>query len=481
MTRTSMFRLSGEFIAESTGGTLVLGHGLCADAGASIDSRSAGAGEVFYAIVGDRFDGHDFLAQTVEKGVAGLVVQRGRETDALRAVLASPGHVFVVTVEDTEAALVRTAAAWVEVLSPVVIAVTGSVGKTTTKDLVRAIVSSGRETHATAGNRNNRLGLSLTCLRLLPRHEVLVVEMGMNHAGEIADLCHIAAPRIGVVTTVAPVHLEGLGTLEAVAMAKAELVLALPPHGTAVLNCDDVRVAAMRDLSRAHVSTFGTAQGADVRIIDVVLDADGRPAVTFEIAGLRHVAQLSLVGGHHAMNAAAALAVGLVVGIEPSAACEAMGSVLPGRHRMEALAAGTIRILDDCYNASPKSVAAALDVLAVMAGGRRVAVLGDMLELGDASADAHLEAGRAAAAAGVALLIAVGKSSLLVRQGAIGAGMSAHQVFEAPDAIAAATVAMAVVQPRDTVLVKGSRGIGLELVVENLATRFKAGVSESGN
>jgi len=481
MTRTSTMRLSGEFIAESTGGDLLIGSGLCAEGGASIDSRTAGAAEVFFAIAGPRFDGHDYLAQAIERGVAGLVVRKDRRADALRAEAANPGRVFIVAVEDTEAALARTAAAWVEVLSPIVIAVTGSVGKTTTKDLVRAVASSGLSTLATAGNRNNRLGLSLTCLRLVPSHDVLVVEMGMNHAGEIADLCRIARPRVGIVTTVAPVHLEGLGTLEAVAAAKAELVQALPPHGTAILNADDLRVLAMRSATAAHVLTFGTAATADVRVVGVELDSDGRPTVAFEIAGVRHTTRLALVGAHHALNAAAAVAAGLTIGVDPSQACLAMTSVTPGRHRMEVVSAGTIRVLDDCYNASPKSLQAALEVLSAMTAGRRVAILGDMLELGDATEEAHLEAGRAAARAGVGLLIAVGRQAALVRRAAVEAGVPSGQAFEAPDAIAAGTVAQAVVQARDTVLVKGSRGVGLEHVVEGLAARFKQGVSESGN
>ena len=326
MTRTSTMRLSGEFIAESTAGTLVLGPGLYAEGGASIDSRTAAHGEVFFAIHGPRFDGHEFLLPAVERGVAGLVVKKGRETDALRAAAANPGRVFIVTVEDTETALCRTAAAWVEVMSPVIVAVTGSVGKTTTKDLARAVIASGRETLATTGNRNNRLGLSLTCLRLVPRHEVLVAEMGMNHPGEISDLCRIAPPRIGVVTSVAAVHLEGLGTLDAVAAAKAELVRALPPHGTAILNADDPRVLAMGGLTRAHVTTFGAAEGVDVRIAGVRLESDGRPTVALEVEGAQYEASPGLVGAHHAGNVAAALAAGLAVGIDPARACEAMAT-----------------------------------------------------------------------------------------------------------------------------------------------------------
>jgi UDP-N-acetylmuramoyl-tripeptide--D-alanyl-D-alanine ligase len=475
MMRTSTFRLSGEFVAESCGGRLVCGTGLVAEAGASIDSRTLNAGQAFFAVRGPRFDGHDFLVAAVDRGAIGLVVDAAHAEAAVAVASRAPDRVFVVAVEDTTGALIAVARAWVEVLGCATVAVTGSVGKTTTKDLLAAAIASRYEVHATGGNLNNRYGLPLTCLKLVPRHEVLVAEMGMSAKGEIAELASIVRPRVGVVTCVAPVHLETLGSMEAIADAKAELVEALPAEGVAVLNADDPLVAAMRSRTKARVTTFGTSEGANVRIVAVDVGPDGRAAVTFEVGGGRFVTRLGLVGAHHAHNAAAALAAALALDVDPARACDAFASVGPGRHRMAIVQAGTVRLVDDCYNASPRSVAAALEALKSLgAGGRRVAMLGDMLELGAVTVAAHREAGRQAASSGVDLLIAVGKQSEEVRQGAMEAGMMSASVFTAPDAMVAANVAVALLKPRDTVLVKGSRGVGLEVVVDALVARFGA-------
>jgi UDP-N-acetylmuramoyl-tripeptide--D-alanyl-D-alanine ligase len=477
MMRESTFRLTAEFIAESCSGRLAMGSGIVADRGVSIDSRSVGEREAFVALRGPRFDGHDFLQAAVDRGAVGLVVAHDRANEATAIAARATDRVFVVSVDDPERALVEVARAWVSVLGPAVVAVTGSVGKTTTKDLAAAVLGARYLVHSTKGNLNNRLGLSLTCLRLVPAHDLLLVEMGMNAPGEIAELCTIAPPKVGVVTCVAPVHLEHLGSLDGVAAAKAELIRALPPDGRAVLNADDGRVAAMATMTRATPLFFGTSAGPDgVRIAGVDTDAGGHPTVTLEVGGRTVTTRLSLVGAHHASNAAAALAAGVAMGVDPVAACAAMEVVAPGKHRMNVVSVGTLRILDDCYNASPRSMSAALRTLAsVSAEGRRMAVLGDMLELGDATEGAHRDAGRDAAAAGVDRLVAVGRQAGQVRDGALAAGMASSGIFVAPDNVAAAAVALAVVRPRDTVLVKGSRGVGLEHVVEALAAKFAGG------
>ncbi len=480
MNRTSQYPISGEFIAESTGGDLVKGPGLDARAGVSIDTRSLRAGQVFFAIRGPRHDGHDHLVEAVQQGAVGLVVDSTRLADAMVASGAAPDRVFVVAVEDTQQALAQVAAAWIRILVPRTLAVTGSVGKTTTKDLLAAAVGARYETLATRGNLNNLLGLPLTVLSLVPAHEAVVLEMGMNVPGEIEALCRIAPPEIGIVTTVAPVHLEGLGSLDAIAAAKAELVRALPAGGVAVLNADDPRVAGMRELASCRVVTFGRAPEADVRILDVVVDGVGRMDTVLDCFGEPVRVVTSLVGAHHAHNVAAAMAGAMAVGVSAQQAADAMKVVQPGRHRMEVLQAGAVRVIDDCYNASPRSVQAALDVLAgIAAAGRRVAVLGDMLELGDASDVAHLDAGRQAVARGVDTLIAVGKFADRMAIGARDAGLASTRCFVAPDAIAAATLLMALVRPGDTVLVKGSRGVGLEHVVGALVDRGK-GHDETG-
>jgi len=418
----------------------------------------------------------------VASGAVGLVINEDRHQDAVRIAQATTGRLFVVCVPDTERALVDAASAWVCVLMPTVVAITGSVGKSTTKDLARAVCATRFETHATAGNLNNRLGFSLTGLKLLPRHEVMVAEMGMNAPGEIAQLCLIARPNVGVVTCVAPVHLEGLKTLDAVASAKAEVIEALPDDGCAVLNLDDPRVVAMHTRTRARVIGFGRAQGADVRLVGVTLDADGKAAVSVDAAGRLVTTHLNLIGGHQAMNAAAAFAIGLAIGVEPEAAAEAMEKVGAGKHRMNLIDTGRIRVLDDCYNASPRSMSAALDVLGGLAGSQRsVAVLGDMLELGAASDEAHREIGREAARRGIGRILAVGRNRGLIREGAMAEGHPGVAFFEAIDAISAASVSIEIVRPGDVVLVKGSRGVGLERVVAALTSRFVAVEAEEGN
>lgn len=480
MNRSSQYRISGEFIAESAGGDLIAGPGLDAAEGASIDSRTIRAGQVFFAIRGSRHDGHDHLAEAVGKGAVGLVVERHRVADALAAAGGAPDRVFVVRVDETISALGRVAAAWIGILAPRTLAVTGSVGKTTTKNLLAAALGVRYETLATRGNLNNLLGLPLTVLSLVPSHEAVVLEMGMSAPGEIEALCRIAPPDIGLVTAVAPVHLEGLGSLDAVARAKSELVVALSPEGVAVLNADDPRVLAMRAVAPGRVLTFGRAAGADVRIVAVQVDSLGHPAVELVAAGQLVRVTPRLVGAHQSVNVAAALAGAMAADVPLREAAEAMADVAPGRHRLEVIQAGPVRVIDDCYNASPTSVTAALQVLsAIAAPGGRIAVLGDMLELGAATDTAHLAIGRGAFTAGVDTLIAVGKFADRVSVGARDAGLPAPRCFQAPDAIAAATLVLALVRPGDTVLVKGSRGVGLEHVVGALVDRAKGHGTEA--
>lgn len=472
MVRTSSYRLTGEFVAESCGGKLLQGRAVAAIGGVSIDSRALTAGQAFVAIRGPRHDGHDHLAEAVERGAAGLVIRWSRAETALQATAALQDRVFVVAVPDTEKALRDMATAWVEVMAPIVVGITGSVGKSTTKDLCAAVARCRYSAHATAGNLNNLYGVSLTCLRLVPAHEVLVVEMGTSAPGEIAALCRIARPRIGVVTAVAPAHLDGLGTLDGVAMAKAEMVEALPPDGVAVLNGDDPRVRAMRSRTTARCLLFGSDEDCDVRLTGVEVGSDGRTRCRMVAAGKPLEVMLSLLGAHQATNAAAAMAVALALEVDAEAAARAMAAVEPGQHRMTLKNAGSVRCLDDCYNASPRSMTAALRALSGLptGGGRKMAVIGDMLELGPLTEPAHRDLGAEVAQSGVDCLVAVGRQAPLVREGAIAAGMPRAMVYEVPDALAAVDVVATLLEAGDTVLVKGSRGVGLDLVVDWILT-----------
>ena len=480
MVRTSSYRLTGEFVAEACRGRLVQGAAIAADGGVSIDSRTLQPGQAFFAIRGPRHDGHEFLSEAVKAGASGLVVAASRVRDAQAVAGANADRVFVVAVENPQAALKDLAAAWVDVMAPTVVAVTGSVGKTTTKDLIAAVMRRRYETHATAGNLNNEYGVPLTCLGLKPKHEVLVVEMGTSAPGEIARLCKVARPKVAVVTAVAPAHLEGFGDIEGVARAKAEIVEALDADGTAVLNADDPRVLAMKGRTAARWVGFGRAADAGVRVVEVALEPDGRTRVEFEVQGRRLRSAMNLVGTHQAMNAAAALAVATVLPVDLGEACDAIAQVEPAPHRMALRIAGPIRCLDDCYNASPRAMSAALETLAALPGARKVAILGDMLELGDFAETAHRDLGAEAAARGVGCLIAVGRHASVVAQAATASGMSASSVFVAPDAMAAEDLAMALLKPDDTVLVKASHGVGLERLADRIVAAFR-GAENAGN
>ena len=485
MTRTSKYELSGESIAEFTGGRLVSGAGLYATGGASIDTRTIRPGQVFFALDGERSRGVRFVETAQEKSAAGIVVSDADLQDPAVVRVIESGRVFVVAVPDTTDALIAAARNWADILSPKVVAITGSVGKTTVKNLTSAAIGAARPTHWTTGNHNNRLGVSLTCLGLRPSHEVLVAEMGMNAPGEIAELCTIVKPDVGLVTTVAPVHLEGLGSIDNVAAAKSELIRSLGPGATAILNADDHLVAGMMTIAEengARVVWFGSCEAADVRLLDAQADHDGRVVARISVFGRECRVNLRLVGIHNAMNAAAALAAAAVCGVDPEEACRAMAAVEPGKHRMELTDIGTIRLVDDCYNSSPKSVEAALEALASIAGPRRrVAVLGDMVEMGEHTDAIHREMGRVAAEHQVNCLIAVGRNASTIAGAAVVGGIPRSEVFEAPDSLDAASLARELLKPRDVVLVKASRGVGLELVVDALKARFGQGNTEAGN
>lgn len=456
--------LTADFIAESSGGRLLIGSGICAE-GASVDTRTIQPKEVFFALKGSRYDGHDFIWQAIEKGAAGVVIEDSR-LDQLNDILKkTKGKIFIVTVRDTEKALGDLARAWVQVNSVTVIGVTGSVGKTTTKDLIANVAGCKFKTHATQGNFNNKIGLPLTCLKLKNEHEVLVLEMGMSALGEIRDLCRIAPPTIGVVTCVAPVHLENLKTIEKVAEAKGELVEALPPSGIAVLNLDDERVAQMASLTTAKKLKFGYADGADVKIISSEISEDGHTRIRLKVAGKEITSKLSLFGYHQAYNASAAVAVGIGLGIDPEESLNAIEKVKPGKHRLDIIKVRDVTIIDDCYNASPKTMSSALKLLKeIPAKGRKVAILGDMLELGEYSEEAHIELGRQAYEAGVSILVVVGQYHQFVMRGAkdISTVVSAINVQEAKGIVAD------YVQGGDVVLIKGSRGVALDLLVDDL-------------
>jgi UDP-N-acetylmuramoyl-tripeptide--D-alanyl-D-alanine ligase len=400
-----------------------------------IDSRDVGAGDLFVGLTGGNVDGGRFAPQALAGGAWGVLV--GPEhADAARC--APPG--VLLAADDPLAALGRLATAWRRSLGAQVVGITGSTGKTSTKDLLAGMLAPQRRVVATAQNLNTEIGLPLTILGAPPGTEVLVLEMAMRGAGQIAELAAIAEPDVGVIVNVGPVHLELLGTIEAIAATKAELIAALEPGGTAIVPASEPLLEPHR---RADVRTVTFGPGGDVAELPAGL------SVPFTSAHMRR-------------NALAALAAARAVGVEPEGAVTVALSSLRGQR---IALPGDIVVVNDCYNANPMSMRAALDDLAASASGRRVAVLGDMLELGPGEVAYHEEIGALATTAGVDLLVTVGP--LAAHIGPAFAGGAHHHV---DDARAAAALLPDRLEPGDTVLVKASRGVGLEVVAQALET-----------
>lgn len=434
--------------------------------GGSVDSRLVQPGELFVALPGERTDGHLFLPEAVTAGAAALVVTR--EPDS--AALAGLGDVAVVLVEDALAGLQLIAAGWRSRFKPLVVGVTGSIAKTSTKEAVANVLSERGQTLRSEGNQNNEIGLPLALLRLGPDDVNVVLEMGMYATGEIARLADLARPQIGVVTSVLGVHLSRMGTIAAIEAAKAELVEALPADGVAVLNADDQRVLRMATRTSARVVTYGFSAGADVRAERI--RSAGLAGMRFQLrlppaAGpVRLGAMIPTLGRLSVHNALAGAAVGWAAGLPGEAIVAALARGWAAPHRGEVVAASGVTIVDDSYNASPASMIAALELLAGL-DGRRVAVLGSMLELGEEADAGHRAVGDAAASA-CALLVTVGDGASGIAAGARDAGMEPGAVIEATDRAAALAALQNVLRPGDVVLVKASRGAELERLVEDL-------------
>ncbi|MGH2381673.1 MAG: UDP-N-acetylmuramoyl-tripeptide--D-alanyl-D-alanine ligase [Candidatus Limnocylindria bacterium] len=432
--------------------------------GASVDSRRVTHRSCYVALTGERVDGHRFVLDALRAGASAALVDRPVE-------LPSDVDAAIVIVADPLTALQELAAAWRLRHDVRVVGVTGSTGKTIAKEMVADVLSRTHRTLRNEGNLNSETGLPMTLLRLEPEHEIAVLEMSMYTLGEIARLVEIARPEVGVVLAVHPAHLERTGSIERIAQAKAELPAALPSDGLAVLNADDPRVVAMRELTRAEVRTFGLGPAADVRAVDVVSHGlDGTEFTLTAPWGTRRV-RSATPGRHlvpHAL-AAAAVAERFAVPLDDVVGALTTGSRAP--HRMSVLeAASGARLVDDTYNASPISMAAALDFLRetpLASGRRRLAVLGDMLELGPDEERLHREIGARAAEATDGL-VTVGDRGRWIAEGARAAG--ATSVITAMDADEAAAALEREMAPGvgDLVLLKASRGIGLDRTVDLL-------------
>jgi UDP-N-acetylmuramoyl-tripeptide--D-alanyl-D-alanine ligase len=415
--------------------------------GWSIDSRSARNGDLFFAIRGERHDGHAFTSAALKQGAIAAVVSE-RVADA---------HGTLLEVPNTLAAL-QELAGWARGhWGRPIIAVTGSAGKTTTKDVIAELLRVRFRVGRTAGNLNNHIGLPLSILRIPDDAEVGVIELGMNHAGEIRDLAAIARPQIGVVTNVGFAHIETFGSIEEIAAAKRELIESLPATGVAVLNADDERVAGFGAIHGGRTLTFGFSAHADIRATDVEMNAEG---AAFTVSGVRF--RTVLTGRHNVSNILAGLAVASVFEIAFQDLVPAVAGLAPGEMRGERTQWRGVTVLNDSYNSNPEAARSMIDVLREEPAQRRIAVLGEMLELGDMSEALHREIGRYAATAGVDVVIGVRGASRFMVEEAKKAGVkgSAALLFEEPES--AGEFLRHFVRPCDAILFKGSRDTHIE-------------------
>ena len=455
---------------------------------AVVDSRLAVQGSLFVALRGEQHDGHDFVAQAIANGAVAVIAERPvgpahcQSLDLRRPGAEEwrlePGRPVCLVVPDSLAALQQAAAYWRRQHDLSVIGVTGSVGKTTSKETIAAVVQRRYRTLKSEGNYNNEIGLPLTLLHLTGDHEQAVLEMGMYDLGEVANLAHIALPRIGVVTNVGPTHLERLGSMERIAQAKAELPEALPPAdegGVAILNADDERVRAMAAQTRARVFTYGLRADADLWAGEI--ESHGLEGIRFSLhySDQTIYAKAPLLGRHSVHTALCAASVALVLGLSWEEIIAGLHDQ-PSQLRLAAVPGPCdSTILDDTYNASPASSIAALNLLSELSG-RKVAVLGDMYELGAYTEEGHRLVGRRAREV-VELLVTVGPLGRIIGEEAREAGMAATAIYQVATNAEAAALVRGLVRPGDVILIKGSRGLKMEQLVNELAQPPQVGAA----
>lgn len=456
------FRL--EEVARLMGGRLLQGSPSLTFRSYGIDSRTIAPEALFFAVSGRR-DGHDFVRDAAAKGAAGAVVSRS---------IALPGPGFgLVEARDTVAALQDLARAALLRRPVKVVGITGSVGKTTTKEFTAAFLSSRFRVLRSEGNFNNHLGLALSLLRLEPEHEAAVLEMGMSAAGEITALTCIAPPDVAVITNVSPVHMQFFATLEDVARAKKEILDGAAKGAVAVLPGDDPLVRKMAAGWQGRTVTFGIGPDCDVRAEDVRRQGYEGLDLTLKYGREEARVRFPFVNEAHVPNLLAAAAVSLALGLGLDEIKPAIPALKPFSMRGILEEAGGIRLYDDSYNSNPRALEAALTSLAGLPAGKKVAVLADMLELGEREQAFHRQAGKTVAETGWDLLVAVGPLAVFIAEGAAAAGMEKAAIHLFPDSDAAAERIADIVRPGDLVLVKGSRGMRTEKIVSRLRPRGK--------
>jgi UDP-N-acetylmuramoyl-tripeptide--D-alanyl-D-alanine ligase len=427
--------------------------------GWSVDSRTLQPGDLFFALRGAVNDGHAHVAEVFEKGALAAVVEEAVDFEGR-----------VLRVDDTLRALQELAAWARREWRGDVVAVTGSAGKTTTKDVIAEMLATEMATAKTQGNLNNHVGLPLSLLRLEETARVAVLEMGMNHAGEIRKLAAIAGPNVGVVTNVGYAHIENFESIENIAGAKRELVEMLGDRGTAVLNADDPRVAEFGAAHKGSTILYGQSSAAQVRAEDVeYARSDGSPGVRFRVGAVRF--ESALTGHHSVSNLLAGIAVGGVYGIPPNRLREKVQQLTPGKMRGEKLRHNGVLIFNDCYNSNPDAVRAMLEVLRDTPARRRIAVLGEMLELGRWAEPLHRDVGNYAAVCGLDVLVGIRGAACYMVDAVKRAGLTADAAFFFDDPEEAGRLVRTLAQPGDVILFKGSRGVHVERALEEFLSK----------
>lgn len=431
--------------------------------GVSIDSRTIKKGELFFAIKGERFDGHDFVDEALKKGAWGAVVERS----VLESKYSSlSGLKNIIPVEDTLLSLQEMSGMHRRKFSMPVIGITGSNGKTTTKEMLAAILRQKGPVLKNEGNLNNHIGVPLILMKMNSSHRTAVIEMGMSGIGEIALLARLALPDIGVITNIGPAHLEFLGSIDAVAQAKGELLENMKQDGIAVLNADDRYFERLKNRYSGRVVSFGIENKADVMASNILQQKDATDLSICTSDGCVQV-RLRILGRHNIYNALAAAAAAMCVGMPLESVKFGLEGFSPVSMRSELMEIKGRLVIEDCYNANPRSMEAAIETLVSLRPGRlTIAVLGDMLELGPTGPEAHKEIGRTVARHGVDLLITIGALAHLIAEGAVEAGMSVQRVIKAGSISEAARLLRERSRRGDAILIKGSRGMRMERILE---------------
>ena len=457
-----MEELTIEEIITTTEGKLLYGHLVTKVSNISIDSRTIRPKDLFIAIKGKNLDGHKFVPEAIAKGAIGAIISDAK---------IKTQNSILIKVKDTTEALGKIARHYREKFNPLVIAVTGSNGKTTTKEMIASILSRRMKVVKAKGSFNNDIGVPLTIFELDSQSRVLILEMEMNILGGIRNLAQIAKPQIGVVTNIGDTHLEFLGNRENVMKEKAELIESLGPAGTAILNADDELVMAIgNNFPQTRRLTFGINNSADVfatNIIDLVTEGSH-----FLLNGKYRV-RLPVPGRHNIYNALAAVATTVAAGLQYNAILPGIENFKPASMRLEIVKIKDLVIVNDTYNANPQSMAATLEIFSRIATtGRKIAILGDMLELGNSSQSLHFILGKEAAGA-VDIIIAIGKFSQAVIEGAIAAGINPNYVSAYDNNQIAITKLIDFIKPKDTILIKGSRAMRLEEIVQGIKAYYE--------